>query len=180
MTDKERILTTLFRSIYMKTLYDSNYSMEKYRAMQPSFLTPNTDKNALQPGDLVVGMTGDISDFTVGYIVEVYGPDNVLIRGIGSDQTCRYSNEHFMRVDKSILGYEILEGLQYQTYQKVRMAVSCFIMKLHSIDFKENICTIQLRKLFADTPCLTVNFVYTKDITVGDIVKLIESEERKE
>ena len=55
----------------------------------------------------------------VGFVEKVDEEnDCVVIREIGSERLCNYSNEFFTVINKEKLGYEILEGVQYKIYKK--------------------------------------------------------------
>ena len=62
-----------------------------------------------------------MNDFLVGFIDHLEN-DCVVIREIGSNRLCNYYNESFSVINKEKLGYELLEGVQYKTYQKALKA----------------------------------------------------------
>ena len=118
--------------------------------------------------------------FCVGFVDSVCD-DRVVIREIGSERLCNYYNESFTKINKEKLGYEILEGIQYKTYQKVLKAFSdidywtCF----RSIEFEGNKCIVTSRKKFEDEISGTVEFEYNSKTTIKSIVGFLEKEFQK-
>lgn len=179
MTDKERILMCLVTAIFRRSLYDSE-SISQWKASQPGIIG---GINPLIPGDLVIASTAiDPNEFMVGFVERVCA-DHVVIREIGGDRLCRYYNEYFYRIDKKILGNEILEGTQYITYRKVLKAFSksdhSYMIRFHSISFDKNMCTVSARKCFSDETLYTVSFKYNKKTTVKSIVEILNKEGEK-
>ena len=179
MTDKERILICLVNRIFQGALYSPD-SVQKWRKDQPGFL--EHDKQLI-PGDLVTGMsTIAPNEFLVGYVDKVL-PEYVVIRELGSKRLCRYYNERFMRIDKSILGYEILDGVQYETYQKVLKAFSnsnnSYGIRFQSIEFEGKICTIGARKVFSDETVYTVQFAYNAKTSIKSITDRLNEAARE-
>lgn len=177
MTDKERILTWIVSRVYRKALYDP-VAVKGWRDMQPVVMGGKGEP--IQAGDLVVGMTTRKSnEFLVGF-VHGAAPDCVVIREIGSDRLCNYSNEDFLRIDKEMLGYEILEGVQYQIYQKVLKAFAkskySGLVHLKSIAFDERVCTIEARKMYSHDALFSISLEYNSRTTIRSIISLIEKE----
>lgn len=176
MTDKERILLWLLHRIYCSALYSPN-KLREWRDMQPGLIT---DRNPIAPGDLVTGLTTMTpNEFLVGYVHEVK-PHCVVIREIGSNRLCEYGNESFLRIDKDLLGYEILEGIEYQTYQKVLKAFSKakshYSIRFCSIAFDGNLCKVEGRKVFSDEIVISFSFAHNAKTTISSIVELIEKQ----
>lgn len=112
MRDKERILMIIISRI-IPGLTSCTAKKEDY--IRPFIF--NTHE--LKAGDLVMTNTTIFpNEFMVGFVHEVKS-DCVVIREIGSKKLCNYYNETFSVINKEKLGYEILEGVQYKTYQKV-------------------------------------------------------------
>lgn len=158
MSDKERILISLVNAIYSRALYIPA-ERDKWLDMQPGLLS---DRNPLQPGDLVTTMTTcEPNEFMVGFVHEVK-KDSVVIREIGSNRLCDYANEHFYRIDKTIIGYDILEGAQYQTYRNVRKAFGKqdypYNFRFKSICFDGDTCTVEGRRLFSNDTAFSFSF----------------------
>lgn len=139
------------------------------------------EKNELENGDLVFANTSfQPNDFIVGFIDEIKS-DYTVIREIGSDRLCNYSNESFTRINKDKLGYEILEGIQYKTYQKVLKAFSKYTRygtRFKSISFNDNVCTVQSRAMFSNDVGFEVEFNYGSKTTIKQIGRLLEEEDQ--
>lgn len=179
MTDKERILLWLVNRLYANTLYASE-KIIKWREMQPSILSHDSP---LQVGDLVTTQTTrKTNDFIVGYVKEIQ-TDCVVIREIGSKRLCNYYNESFMRIDKSLLGNEILEGTQYLTYQKALKAFSnsdySYSYRFKSISFDNDICTVEARKVFSNDAVFSIKFKHNSKTTIKSITALINAQGAK-
>lgn len=175
MTDKERILILLLNRIYTKTLYGSQAKINEWRDMQPGVFS--SKKNPLQPGDLVTTFTTIFpNEWMVGYVHEII-PGFVVLREIGSNRLCKYGNERFLRIDKELLGYEILEGDQYQTYLKVCKAFSkadySYTFRFKDISFDGNTCTVEGRRSFSNETAFTFSFDYRKQKTIKAITAMI-------
>lgn len=180
MTDKERILMWLVNRLYANALY-SREKLIKWRDIQPSIIS---NDNPLQVGDLVTTQTTiKPNDFIVGYVDEIQ-KDCVVIREIGSKRLCNYYNESFMRIDKTLLGNEILEGTQYLTYQKVLKAFSnsdkSYTYRFKSISFDDDICTVEARKVFSNDAVFSIQFKYNSKTPIKSITALINNEENKD
>lgn len=92
MKDKERILMTIINRI-IPGLYFSNSIEDKEKICKTYML----EKNYLKHGDLVFANTTIVpNDFMVGFVEKVDEEnDCVVIREIGSERLCNYSNEFF-------------------------------------------------------------------------------------
>ena len=177
MKDKERILSVLVCAIYRTALHGSRNEIEKWRDLQPSFFEGGKQ---LQKGDLVMAATTIMPNaFCVGFVENVYS-EFVLIREIGSDRLCKYYNEHFYVIDKKMLGHEVLEGVQYKTYQKVLKAFSSSIYsytyRFSNISFVDNICVVEGRQVFSNDTVFKIKFEYNSKTTIKSITKLIDTE----
>ncbi len=88
----------------------------------------------------------------------------------------RLTNEKFLKIDKELLGYEILEGTQYKVYQKALKAFKRLggAARFHSIEFHDNICTLRARKWFSDTPFAKISFPYSSKTTIKQIAENLE------
>ena len=177
MSDKERILICLVNRIYGKALYGSR---KEWLDMQPGLLS---GKNPLQPGDLVTAFTTiSPNEWMVGFVHEVKAKAGiVVIREIGSDRLCNYSNETFMRIDKNILGYEILEGVQYQIYKKVKQAFTdanyAYTFRFKDISFQGDTCRVEARRSFKNETAFQIEFCYDSETTIESIVEFLNKAE---
>ncbi len=165
MRDKERILLLLINRMYKHALFNHEYLYE----MKP-----------IHVGDLVTTATTSVpNEYIVGYVHEIR-KECVVIREIGSDRLCNYYNETFHCIDKKMLGYEILEGLEYKTYEKVCKAFwrskDSYGTRFKSISFDGKMCTVEGRKAFSDETTITFSFKHSRMTTFKGIVKLINKE----
>lgn len=174
MSDKERILMAIIKRFipYLTSsfIYDDIAEHNFFGKMK------------YKKGDLVVAFTTiNINPFCVGFVEEDMKDEEgyVLIREIGSNRTCRYYNESFIRLNKEKLGYEILEGTQYKTYIKVLKAFGyTYWTKFSSITFDGNLCTVKARQLFENDEIFSISFKYNSKTSIRRIADmLIEKEE---
>ena len=173
MTDKERILMTIVSRFIPALMFrDEKKKNEYYKP----YMLGTSD---LKPGDLVVANTTlEPNDFMVGFVHEVKS-DCVMIREIGSKKLCDYYNETFSILNKEKLGYEILEGVQYKTYQKVLKAFSEYTKTptlFRSIEFSDDICTVTSRKKFTNDKNGEISFKYHAKTKISDIGKLLQEQ----
>ena len=170
MSDKERILMTIINRFipYLSISYDSTEPLAESSIF-------NTTK--LKNGDLVVAQTAiHINPFCVGYVEDVNEKDGyVLIREIGSTKLCKYYNESFICLNKDKLGYEILEGTQYITYQKVLKAFDYtgYYVRFMSISFDKNICTVKAREAYENDEIFSISFKYNSKTSIKSIADML-------
>ena len=174
MTDKERILMAVITRIIPGLLYGNFNEKEKY---VKSYMLNNSE---LFKGDLVFANTSiAINDFIVGFVDHVE-EDCVVIREIGSKGLCNYYNETFSKINKEMLDYEILEGMQYKIYQKVLKAFekyTGYCTRFKSISFKKNICIVQAREVFKNDLFFEISFPFNSKTTISSIGKLLKEKE---
>lgn len=170
MKDKERILMVIISRIVPAL---SQYGIRKEDYFKPFIM----DTKQLHVGDLVLANTAITPNpYMVGYVHEIKN-DCVVIREIGSQKLCNYYNEMFSIINKDVLGYEILEGLQYKIYQKVLKAFdnyTGYTTRFRSIEFSDDICTVTSREIFKNDKCGEVSFKYDKHTKISDIGKVLE------
>lgn len=175
MTDKERILSAIISYVIPRLLY--NFGDKKDDYIESCMLQPSK----LNEGDLVFAATSIYpNDYSVGFVYEVK-EDCVVIRKIGSEKLCNYYNEGFYKINKEKLGYEILEGLRYKTYQKVLKAFEYtnYCTRFKGISFDGDKCTVQARTMFKNDLDFEVSFSFDKKTTVEEIGKILESADKK-
>ena len=177
MTDKERILMVIVTRIIPGLLYGLRTEKEEY---VKSYML---DSTGLQHGDLVYANTSIYpNDYMVGFIERVEN-EYVVVREIGSNRLCNYYNESFTKINKEKLGYEVLEGIQYKTYQKVLKAFSKYAdygTKFKSISFNENTCAVQSRKMFSNELNYEVSFNYDNKTSIKSIGMLLDKAVNKD
>lgn len=174
MSDKERILMTIITRIIPGLLYSPYEKKDEY--VKACMLKPSE----LRPGDLVFANTSfEINDFVVGIIDHVEN-DYVVIREIGSNRLCNYYNESFSVINKEKIGYELLEGVKYKTYQKALKAFgkyTGYLTRFKSISFNGNICFLQARKAFTNDLLFEINFPYNSKTSIKSIGKLLKEKD---
>lgn len=178
MTDKERILMLIIARIIPGVMYNSFDKRDEY--VKSNMLHQFELKN----GDLVFANTSLFAnDFMVGFVDhEDKANDCVVIREIGTDRLCNYSNESFSIINKEKLGYEILEGLQYKTYQKVLKAFSDYTgycTRLKSISFNGDNCKVQARQMFSNDLYFEIEFTYNSKTTIKSIGGLLKNKDEE-
>lgn len=170
MNDKERILYTLVQRLYMRALYGDPGEIRKWRDAQPGMLT---GINPLQKGDLVIAATSlEASPFMVGYYEGQSESGGALIREIGSDRLCDYSNEWFYRIEKSILGPEILDGERYALYKKVENAaqdINGDTYYVTAFEMDDYSCKISLRKCWRNNEIRNIRLPIEKTSSIENI-----------
>jgi hypothetical protein len=174
MTDKERILMVIVSRIIPGLMYNNFNGRDEY--VKSYMLEPSK----LQCGDLVFANTSITpNDFMVGFVERIDNDRNcVVIREIGTKRLCDYFNESFSVINKEKLGYEILEGVQYKTYQKVLKAFSKYAgygTRFKSISFDGNTCTVQSRKVFSNDLLNEWSFNYNNKTSIKSIGTAIKN-----
>lgn len=176
MTDKERILSAIISTIIPCLRFATEEEQKKF--VENCLLNPSK----LKKGDLVFAATTIFpNDFSVGFVHEIK-ENYIVIRKIGSDKLCNYYNEGFCKINKEILGYEILEGVQYKTYQKVLKAFEYtnYCTRFKGISFDGDKCTVQARTAFKNDLLFEVAFVFDKKTSVAQIGKILEKADKNE
>lgn len=175
MTDKERILMVIITRVIPGLVYGCFNYQDRGEYVE----TDMFNGIKLKKGDLVYANTSIYpNDFCVGFVDSVQS-DRVVIREIGSDRLCDYYNESFTRINKEKLGYEVLEGTQYKTYQKVLKAFSDYTgywTHFRSIEFSGNKCIVTGREKFKNNISGTVEFEYNSKTTIKYIGGLLQVE----
>ena len=179
MKDKERILMVIINRI-IPSLYISTSVEDKEKNCKTYIL----EKNYLKHGDLVFANTTIIpNDFMVGFVEKVDEKNNcVVIREIGSERLCNYSNELFTVINKEKLGYEILEGVQYKIYEKVMKAFAdytCYYTRFKSLSFDGDICTVKTRAAFKQDTIFEISFPYNSKTTIREIGQMLKEKDKK-
>lgn len=175
MTDKERILSVLVQKLMPRILFPGSqqYELVEYRSIQPSLTGVG-----LVPGDLVVAATThDPNNFMVGFFEKQIG-DTYYIREIGTDRVTKYINEIFYKVPKDFIGFEVLEGIQYQIYRKCLKATTLckYPIMFHKIEFSPDskTCYLYVRRKFSGDTLFFICFHYTTKTTIKSIVSELE------
>lgn len=171
MTDKERVLLHIISRCYPK------YLLGMYDTDRLDLFNKNCS-SAIRTGDLVLAVSSGLHDYTVGYVMDRNSDSEMVIREIGSEKTCNISNEMFYKIDKDLLSDTVLlEGVEYKTYIKVSKAISNaggYSQKFHSITFNDDVCTVNLRKMFTNEILKSFSFKYNSKTTIKEIETKME------
>jgi len=185
LTDKERILIRIIEKLSSTQimLYHNGYSAN---AFEQKFSTW-TDKyihfayyDKPKPGDLVLAKTGGMSKYKIGFYIKDI-PDGGLIREIGTNNQCNYTNEQFIPI-RNLDEIDTLEGDRYQFYIKVLKAFKkgdLYIYRYGGIDFKDdNIATIYIREAFGGLSTegsqpFSVKIKWDKKTTIKSILEIM-------
>lgn len=178
MKDKERILMVVITRIIPGLVYLCNNYKQKEEYVKSYMLNPTE----LEKGDLVYANSSIYpNDFCVGFVDTVHS-DRVVIREIGSQRLCNYYNETFTKISKEKLGYEILEGTQYKTYQKVMKAFEStkYYTRFKSISFADRECVVQAREAYKDETIFEISFNYNSKTSIKTIAALLVEKENQQ
>lgn len=154
MNDKERILMAILDRLSITQtlcLHGSAEAQFTGRDGHEYVHFGGYDDRNVQAGDLVLAMTGGLSDWKVGWVHEVIDGSTCIIREIGSNRLCNYGNERFVRIvgmDSSLL----LEMDEYDFDQKVRKAFRRgdeYVYRYGGVEFREGgVAVIWIREVF--------------------------------
>ena len=166
MRDKERILTHIISKIY------PNYIL----GMKPDFKFSDLIDENIKVGDLVYAVTSGLHEFKIGYVNSIKDHSSMIIREIGSKRTCSISNEMWYKIPLDMLyENELLECLEYKIYKMVLKAFKdSYAKRFHSISFNDNICTVNIRRIFDNEILKTYTFNYSKQTTFKEIINATE------
>ncbi len=158
MTDRERILTTVIRQLAttqsLRPRAAGQWSSEPYRDDHGSghYVHFAPWKKA-EKGDLVVAKTsGTVHEYLIGFYVEPLTEDlgGAVIREIGSERLCNYSNESFDPI-VGLTKEQLLEGERYKVQQKVLKAFQKgreYVYRYGGVDIEAETLTIWVREVF--------------------------------
>lgn len=154
LTDKERIFLSILEHLYLtQVLCLRGIHKQQFQDAGSAYVHFGTyDEGPIQVGDLVMGITGRISEVKIGVVVEIYpNRELVVIREIGTERLVNYHNERFVRIvgmSPSLL----LEGAQYEFQQKVMRAFQNggeYWYRFGGVEFLENqVARIWVREAF--------------------------------
>jgi hypothetical protein len=135
----------------------------------------------LKPGELVMCQTGQIDDFKIGFIVRRVEYGRCIIREIGSDRLCDYSNEMFTPI-RGLTATQLLEGEQYKFYLKVRKAFERgdeFWHRFGGVDIQDGAAVIWVRERYGGlkTPSrpFSVDVTWTPKTTIKAILEALRA-----
>jgi len=121
MDDKSRILMEIIRGLYSTLLFkvrDHNYYNE---GLKREYVHFDYSNNNIQKGDLVMGTSIMPHDYFIGWVEEVLSYGHCMIRELGSNRVCDYSNEGFVKI-VGLRPEQLWEQEHREFYQKVLKA----------------------------------------------------------
>lgn len=158
MTDKERILTNIILRLKSDIAHIGGMHDEAMHGDYVHFACCGADKPKI--GELVIAETTPwVHDYTIGFLTEIHS-DMCVIREIGSERLCNYSNESF-RAIRGLQNTETLEGRQYEFYQKVLQAFSKgdeYLYRFGGISFDGPVCRVMVREVFGGHGGVSIPF----------------------
>ena len=124
LTDRERILTVLVRELETTSILApdaSPWHEESYRRTSNGSMRVHFARYRKPvPGDLVMGQTGRVDGWKIAWYVHAI-PGGALLREIGSNRTCNYTNEEFTPI-VGLHPEDLLEGDKRAMVGKVEAA----------------------------------------------------------
>lgn len=185
MTDLERILVEIVSELYSTQLRTSRFNRSVYRwesgfEKDPKDAIVHFETNrAPEPGDLVLATTGPTSRCKVSWYVSKR-PDigGAMVREIGTDKICEYSNESFV----PIVGFhpsQIIDGVKRELYIKILKAFRKGIdgkYRYQLLEFENpNIAVVTIREAWAQLGShpFKVKFEFDAKTTIKSILKAL-------
>lgn len=153
MNDKERILMTILHKLSSTQGLVRKHQCES-DFHEKGFIYTHFgmwDDRDIEVGDLVMGQTSQVFDFKVGFVHQIYNQNHIVVREIGSNKTCDFSNERFLRII-GLSEIDTLEGDKYLFYLKVLKAfrkadeVMYLFNGIHFLD--NNLVEISIRQRY--------------------------------
>jgi len=150
MTDKERILTVI-----IKSLQSNSYPLSSCRYPdKPEYGAYFDIEEDPQVGDLVLCSSSNAwrtHEWSIGWYTKRVAVDEAIIREIGSQNLCRCYNESFAPI-RGIKKELLLEGYQFKFREKVLKVfakIDCYQHRYAGISFPEEwVAEIGYRQVF--------------------------------
>lgn len=135
-------------------------------------------------GDLVIGRTGfcrEVHRYSIGFWQSAL-PDGAVIREIGSDRLCNYTNEEFTVV-AGLHPSRLLEGERFKFVQKVQRAFvdgSEYSYRYGGTDFLEDgFANVWVREVFGgmrnESVPFAIKMAWTPKTTVKKILEIMRA-----
>ncbi|MFA5297864.1 MAG: hypothetical protein WC389_06605 [Lutibacter sp.] len=172
MTDKERILIQIS-------------AMTAYATTEHRLLSENTVKwehinenTPLKKGDIVCGMTNPNHKFGVAFFEERTRYGDFVVKEIGTNKTCNYTNEMFLVLRNFPDMYKLC-GIEHLTMLKIKKALyNIDHFRFVRVEFEQNKLIITVRKKWT-SDLVSFNFEYScpiSKITIKSLKTKIEAE----
>lgn len=172
MTDKERILTLIST---MTAYATTEHRLLSENSVRWEYIHQDT---ILKNGDIVCGLTNSNHKYGVAFFQEKIGYSDLVVKEIGSEKTCNYTNEMFL-VLRNFPDMDKLCGIEYKTMLKVKKSLFDIDQyRFDRIDFQPHKLIITLRKKWT-TDKYTFDFEYScpfSKITIKSLKFKIEDE----
>jgi hypothetical protein len=189
MTDRERILSAVVSELATtQLLCRGGYSEQDFKGRGLG----DTDAPYVHfayyrepvAGDLVLAKTGHNSEWKIGWYVRRLDAalGGAVIREIGSERLCNYSNEGFVPI-VGMYKSEILEGLQYKISRLVQMAFKKgdeYSYRFAGVEFVEgNKAIIWVREVWGGlskpSKPFSIELIYDKKTTIKKILEVLRA-----
>ncbi|MCY1169391.1 hypothetical protein D9M73_94190 [compost metagenome] len=152
LNDRERILTRLvdlLSSTMLLCRRTDVYNPQTYKSVDGGTLAHFVYYRQPVKGDLVIGQTGRIDQWKIGFYEEDRGEVHV-IRDLCTDQLCDYGNERFIPI-VGLSPTDLLTGARRVLYEKVLRAFSIgdeYSYRFGGIQVQGSTATITVREVF--------------------------------
>lgn len=181
LTDRERILTEVLRALLFTQrlcLHKTSEADFKRDSGGEYAHFGGYDDRPIQVGDLVLAQSGRISNWSVGWVAQIYSEHHILMRDIGSNKVCDYSNESFVRI-AGMYEEHILDGDKYAFYKKLLKALDQaddFHHRFRSIHFpSERVARIGIAEKWANEVTAQIEIKFTKRTTIKQILSTLQA-----
>lgn len=150
MNDKERILMEIIAGLQRTGLTQRSAVYKSDEKPDGVYFDMSADA---KPGDIVLCQTSAMSnpnDFVVAIVDQVLGYGHCLLREIGSDNTCDYSNERFIPI-RGLRDWQRYEGEQWRFYVNSRAAFALgdeYSYRFGGVDFDGKKAHVWVREVF--------------------------------
>lgn len=153
LNDRERLLTRVIEGLKSTMLMSSRldvYNPQTFDAGGGHMRTHVVFYREPVKGELVIGSTGRIDQWKIGFYEENRGEGNHVIRDICTGELCNYGNESF----NAIVGLshtDLLTGTKREFYQKVLEAFRRgdeYCYRFGGLSVRDQTATITVREVF--------------------------------
>ena len=172
MTDKERILIQIA-------------AMTSYATTEHRFLSEDSVRweyvnkdTFLKKGDIICGMTNPNHKFGVAFFEKRIGYSDFIVKEIGTDKTCNYTNEMFLVLRNFPEMYKLC-GLEHLTMLKIKKAFyDSYSFVFVKVDFEPKKLIITMRKKWTQDKII-FSYEYScplSKVTIKSLKSKIEEE----
>lgn len=176
LTDRERILVNVVRQMHSTMIMKCKADFLSSAVNGECDYAHFSCMKKPSPGDLVLAQTGGDPQWKIGWYVEPIGHDGAVIREIGGNALCNYTNESFHPLVGMHKTY-LLEGEQYKAHLKVLAAFRKgdeHAYRYGGVDFEGDEMIVTVREWHGgfgrDSHPFKVRMKYGKKTTVKSIL----------